>query len=485
MTSSQNDQPAKVSIPVSRRGFLGSSAAALAMQSSLAKGADRQSPLLWAYTDQLSYQAGETLRLYVSTSAKTCDVSVVRVGKQRERVWSRTDIPVKEYPIPEDASSHGCRWPVALELKIPSDWTTGYYEIETRPEPGEGNSPYFVIRPTHPGRDAKILLQLSTNTDNAYNNWGGYSIYAYNGRDGVQGRRVSFQRPMPGTTVQKWETPFIRWAESNGYKIDYAVNNDLEFHPEILKNYRLVLSVGHDEYWSAPMRDHLENFIADGGNVAFFSGNVACWQIRNEDAGQALVCYKQYFKEDPRYRPDGPNPLLTTLWSHHLIGRPENQMTGVGVLSGGFHLSHGQYMDGSGAFTIHRPDHWVFAGTKLAKGDPFGGEHTIAGYECDGCEFELQEGVPVATGRDGTPENFQILATAPAKWGTEETLIWYQRWPENQQGAACLGLYTKSGGGTVFTAGTTDWSHGLGEKPGEKPDPLVDRITRNVLNRLG
>ena len=54
----------------------------------------------------------------------------------------------------------------------------------------------------------------------------------------------------------------------------------LEFHPELLKHYKLILSVGHDEYWSAPMRDHLEKFIGDGGNVAFFSGNVCCWQVR-------------------------------------------------------------------------------------------------------------------------------------------------------------------------------------------------------------
>ena len=156
-------------------------------------------------------------------------------------------------------------------------------------------------------------------------------------------------------------------------------------------------------------------------------------------------------------------------------------MTGVGVLSGGFHRSHGQYMDGSGAFTVHQQDHWAFAGSNLWAGDQFGGEHTILGYECDGCEFEMKDGLPIATGRDGTPEDFQILATGPAKWGPEDTITWYERWPEDQQGAACMGTYTRPGGGTVFTAATTDWSHGLDGKP----DPVVERITRNVLDRLG
>jgi hypothetical protein len=303
-------------------------------------------------------------------------------------------------------------------------------------------------------------------------------LYAYNGRDGVQGRRVSFARPMPGGSIRRWELPFIRWAEANGYQLDYAVNNDLADRPELLEHYRLVLSVGHDEYWSKPMRDRLEAFIARGGNVAFFSGNVACWQVRHED--DALVCFKEYYRDDPLYRPDGPNPLLSTLSSHYLLDRPENMLTGVGVLGGGFHKSHGQYMDGSGAFTVHRPEHWVFAGTNVRRGGEFGGAQSIVGYECDGCEFELRDGRPTPTGRDRTPTNFEILATGPAKWGPEATLTWYERWPADQQGAACLGLYERPGGGTVFTAGTTDWSHGLADEP----DPIVDRITRNVLERL-
>jgi hypothetical protein len=149
-------------------------------------------------------------------------------------------------------------------------------------------------------------------------------------------------------------------------------------------------------------------------------------------------------------------------------------------MHGGFHLSHGQYMDGSGAFTVHRPDHWVFRGTGVARGESFGGRQTVVGYECDGCDYELRGGLPVPTGRDGTPRDFEILATAPAQWGLASGLSWYDRWPADQHGAACLGLSTRPSGGTVFTAATTDWSHGL-RMPA---DPTVEQITRNVLDRL-
>jgi hypothetical protein len=445
------------------------------------------------FTDQLSYPPGATVEFHVSSSSSTFSVEVAREGAKREVVWTRAGIPGTEHPVPEDASAHGCRWPVAFRLPIPDSWRSGYYSVTLRPEKAPGaptkaqaeaksqrgqdrSELFFVVLPAHPGRDTTILFQLSTNTYNAYNNWGGYSLYAYNGRDKVQGRRVSFDRP-PASQFRTWELPFVAWAEANGHTLDYAVNSDLEFRPGLLDHYKLVLSVGHDEYWSAPMRDHLEAFVARGGNVAFFSGNTCCWQVRTEENGRALVCWKQAFEQDPVYRTDDRR-LLSTLWSHHLVNRPENTLTGVGFLFGGYHKSHGQFMDGSGAFTAHRPDHWLLAGTGLKAGDEFGGKDTVVGYECDGCEFVMKDGKPEPTHRDGTPDSFVIVATAPARWHPDDS-EWYDRWEKGRTGAAVVGTYTRPGGGTVVTVGTTDWSHGLKGR-----DPAVERITKNVLDRL-
>ena len=315
------------------------------------------------YTDQLSYRAGGTVRFHVSTSAEAYSLEVARIGAAREVVWHQDSLPGAKHPVPEDASSHGCRWPVSHSMEVPAHWRSGYYEFVLRAGDHGGefvrrgrrtaeSRGFFIVRPSAPS-EARILLQLSTNTYAAYNNWGGYSLYAYHGRGGLQGHRVSFDRPMAGL-FDRWERDFVEWAEAAGYALDYCANSDLEQHPELLDDYRLVLSVGHDEYWSGPMRDHLEAFIAAGGNAAFFSGNSVCWQVRSEDEGRALVCWKQQFNMDPAWAA-GDYANLSTLWSHHLVGRPENELTGVGFLYGGYHLSHGQYMDGSGAFTVHRP----------------------------------------------------------------------------------------------------------------------------------
>ncbi len=434
-------------------------------------------PFVFGYANKLSCVPGEEISFHLSSTAPAVRMTIERRGAKDETVFEQKDIACSVQPIPDRASSHGCGWPASFTMAVPDAWRSGCYIATVTPMDGDGKARQtiqFVVRSANPGKETRILLQLSTNTYNAYTNWGGHSLYSYHDRDGLQGHRVSFDRPLQ-SQYENWERPFVRWAESNGYTIDYAVNSDLEFHPEILKHYRLVLSVGHDEYWSTAMRDNLEKHIGDGGNVAFLSGNTCCWQVRSEDKGRSLTCWKQWYNVDPIFR-QGDHKLLSTAWSHHLIQRPENQLTGVGFLWGGYHRSHGQFMDGEASFKVHRPDHWLFEGTNLKRDDRFGGKDTIVGYECDGCEMEWKDGLPFPTSQDGTPKSFTILGTCPARWAPGDCL-WYDRFPKDRVGAAVLGVYTQ--GGTVVTTGTTDWAHGL-----RGDDPAVVRITRNVLDRL-
>lgn len=427
------------------------------------------------YADAVSVAAGESIALHVSTDAGRFDLEVYREGTRPLLLAGDGPIPCDLHPAPDEAYAEGCGWPVAYRLHVPADWPSGAYRARLSVPGGAGvearetgTSVFFVVRAPRPGRASPILLQFCTNTYAAYNNWGGHSLYAYNSRGRLRAHRVSFDRPGLGydddCAVTTWELPFVQWAEANGFPLEYATNYDLEARPEILDAYRLVLSVGHDEYWSAPMRDQLESFVGSGGNVAFFSGNSVCWQVRFEKGGRAMRCHKEAVDEDPEYLP-GRHHLLTTRWSDPRVGRPENYLTGVGWNQGGYHRSHGMHTEGSGAYTVRRAEHWVFEGTGLRDGDDFGGGATIVGYETDGCLYKAgPDGRPRPTGADGTPRDFSILAQAPASLYA------------GHAGTATMGLYTR--GGTVFTAGTTDWSHGLAA------DPSVRRITHNVLERL-
>ena len=493
------------------------------------------------YPDRLSYLPGERVSFACSTSAKEFSAEIARVGGQRQIVWDRKGLPGRAHEIPNNASSAGCDWPEAFAIEIPRNWPSGYYEVVLRAiEPASGrlaeHLACFAVRPERRGpsdRVRRMLLLLATNTYNAYNDWGGPNLY-------TGAVRVSFLRPFAPGLLKKpqpemrypnvegvddpeherfrawaglhgltpwsgsagwhnWERSFVRWAERRGYAVDVAVNADLELHPEVLDGYRLVVSVGHDEYWSWGMRDTLEAFITAGRNVAFFSGNAVCWQARFEDGGATMICYKDRYRQDPVFAAD--HRRATTLWSSKVIGRPENHLTGLSFTRGGYIRMGNAVPRGSGGFTVWRDGHWAFNGTDLRYGDLFGTGSAIAAYEVDGCDWTLsqEDGLPVPTGRDGSPDSLTILATAPARlWSRHELPSRYRPAaqgdlesaaravfgddnPEHlrrlSHNHAVMGTYTR--GGTVFSAGTTDWTYGL-----DGHDPMVERITLNVLDRL-
>ncbi|MFL6070663.1 MAG: N,N-dimethylformamidase beta subunit family domain-containing protein [Actinomycetes bacterium] len=492
------------------------------------------------YADQLSYAVGDTVGICCSTNARQYSVEVARVGGTREIVWSDTSVTGVSHPVPAKAAQEGCGWPAAVRFVIAPEWRSGYYEVILRAvDESTGRSTeslaFFVVRHSgQPFARAAMLLVLSTNTYNAYNDWGGPSLY-------TGATQVSFQRPMAPGFLRKpepylrypnlddvrdpeherfrtwadvhglarwsgssgwytWERLFVQWAERAGYTVDVAVNSDLEHRPEVVDGYSLIVSVGHDEYWSWQMRDTAERFIERGGNIAFFSGNSVCWQVRFEDAGRTMVSYKGDAQSDPLYGTEQQH-LVSTLWCSDLVGRPENHLTGVSFSRGGYIRMGEAVPRASGGLTAWRPEHWVFAGSDLHYGDLFGVKDFIAVYEVDGCEFTLSEedGLPVPTGRDGTPADFEILATAPARlWKFDELPSRYRageggdleetavavfgeatpaaisRLAHNH---AVMGVYSR--GGTVFTSGTTDWVYGLAGH-----DPIVTQVTRNVLDRL-
>jgi hypothetical protein len=459
-------------------------ASLLLVTSSFADIAEPPALYIEGYSGRASYAQGEEAGLHVATSAALFSAAIERVGAKREKVWQKDAIPGQHQSVPDDASSAGCGWAQSFRVPIDAAWRSGYYEVTLTAQDKGGPwsrrgtrtaqaTAFFIVRPAQPS--AAILIQLATNTYNAYTNYGGYSLYAYHAIAKNQGHRVSFHRPQ-SSQFSRWELPFITWCERQGIALDYATNGDLESVPALLKPYKLMLSVGHDEYWSAPMRDAVEGYIGTGGNVAFFSGNTCCWQVRAEDAGTALTCWKQNWTMDPVWQ-QTDRSTLATLWSHREVKRPENQMTGVGFLWGGYRNSHGQFMGEPAEYTVHRPEHWVLAGTDLKRGGTFGAKDTIVGYECDGCELEWRDGLPFASAKDGTPATFEVLATCPVKWHPDDGAF-YDGWSVDRIGNCTLGVYTR--GGTVFTTGSTDWAHGL-----QGGDAVVERITQNVLERLG
>ena len=105
----------------------------------VAPAAESPRPLFTeGYAGRLSYAPGEDAEFHISTSAAKFTVEIRRIGATNELVWSTKDLAGKEHPIPEDASSHGCRWPAALKVPVEVNWRSGYYMATLHAEDGGG-----------------------------------------------------------------------------------------------------------------------------------------------------------------------------------------------------------------------------------------------------------------------------------------------------------------------------------------------------------
>lgn len=510
---------------------------------------DTSVPAAWCYTDRLSYYPGDVVRIHTSTTLDRYDLTLYRDGYEQVEIHSIKQAQGHHYQTPTDCSVNGCNWPVAFELAIPENTLSGGYilRIEAYNESADRIEHHFpfIIKARAPTRPDALLLIACTATWVAYNDWGGSNYYE--GTSGPEENQpspiVSTQRPfsrgfawlpegapripyrqppklgaVPRYIHSEWayangfskkyasagwasyERHFVKWAEQHGYVIDMATQHDLHFEPEILERYKCVVLVGHDEYWSWEMRDAIDNYVNQGGNIARFAGNFT-WQVRVTPDGTQQICYKSAAEHSDPIRAGKQMYLLTTAWDDRSIGRPGTHTFGLkGTV--GIYAGWGACVPrGSGGFTVYRPDHWIFEGTDLYYGDLLGAESKIFGYEVDGCDYTFKDGLPFPTGSDGAPNNLEILAmglattfeadhdipgAVPFIADHDLKLVAYQH--ERKTDDATLEKYRRGSGmiayfergkGAVLNAASCEWVSGLIDS-----DPFVERTTKNILNRL-
>ncbi|MFJ4375317.1 N,N-dimethylformamidase beta subunit family domain-containing protein [Pseudomonas japonica] len=497
---------------------------------------------LWCYTDKPSYHFGETVRVHLHSTVQQLELSVIRDGLQPRTAMVRNLHGDFRQQTPEDCYAKGCNWQVACDFVLDDNWQPGFYLLKLKAVVAGQvleTEHFFVLKAGMVKQKAAILLTTSTLA--AYNDWGGANAYR-----GVPGSNdaspeTSLLRPLgkgflhipegaprnshaftpppgwvPHHEVYEWarangysrhysdafwatyERPFVVWAEAQGYAFDYLTQWDLHLEQGLLDDYSCLVIVGHDEYWSWEMRDELDRYLDNGGNLARFAGNFI-WQVRLSEDASRQYCYRL-----PQLDPlceENPE-RVTTFWEHPLINRPSAASLGLTGM-GGCYARYGTTTPRSaGGFTVYRPEHWALAGTDLYYGDHFGGAPVcIASFEMDGVEYTFRRGLPYATGEDGAPQDLDIIAMAPAVLGADDhwngqVPLGAPAWevgelieaaydndpPDYMKGkrygsgmVACM----RKGQGTVFNAGTCEWVNGLIHR-----DTFTETITRNVLNRF-
>lgn len=434
-----------------------------------------RSPFIEGYVSRASVKAGESLELMVSTNpAGPFTVDIYRLGYyggtggRHVLSLGPLDGIVQDDPTVGTERLRECQWKPCATVTIPTDWPSGVYLGKLSLVKGRYQS--YVIFIVREERAADILFQCSDNTWQAYNRWpDNYALYDNGEKEWalVSGVRVSYDRPY-GKYCQildaplsqgsgeflLWEFPLAYWLEQHGYDVVYCSNTDVHADLVVARRAKTFLSVGHDEYWSLEQFQHVQAAVAAGVNVAFLSGNTCCFvaPMTPNSSGAA-------------------NRILTRAGRYGGLSEAEKGYMGPfeiegpneATLIGARTISP---FNGAGDWIVADPQSWIFEGTGMRRGDHIPG---LVGWEFHGDPAKI-------TG-------LQVVAEGETVNGGEQTAHWTST------------LYPGPKGNWVFNASTIYWAQGLSSPPGHMlpyshygrphgPDPRVQRITRNLLERF-
>jgi hypothetical protein len=428
---------------------------------------DWQDSAIQGYASETGVAPGETLHLHVS-SPGDYRVEIFRLGWYGG-VGGRlvACLPgcleyrsgsVYDTGDPDPATGElRLAWPVTDVLQVPVGWVSGYYLARLVPADGgaRGTIP-FVVREGS-DRSAAILVEVPVDTWQAYNAWGGKSLYDFNSTNLTPANHVSFDRPYlwqaaGSQPVSKWELPVVRFLEREGYDVSYAADTDVDHDPALLLRHRVVVVLGHGEYWTKGIRDAFERAVAEGTNLAFLGANIGYWQVRYEDGGRTMVGYKA--APDPESDP----ALRTTLFRDLVPPRPECALLGVQHYTGSYDWPRADFQVGAAG------DPW-FQGTGLTASS------VIVGVV--------------------SREHDQIPAGSPAgtSCGLKVIVLFHHEGDIDLERAESV-RYIAGSGARVFSAGSYEFGWALdgyrvnGDGIETPVDPRVQQFMRNVLADL-
>jgi hypothetical protein len=417
------------------------------------------------YASEVSALPGDTLHFHVSTDpAAPYRVEVYRLGWYAgagarligcspscggTNMGQPQPIPA---PVPGGPVRAG--WPVTDTFVLPASATSGYYRVRFVLLDGESAATYVIVR-APPGDRSQILVQVPVNTWQAYNGWDGQSLY--NQAGGVQqANRVSFDRPYwpAWQNPPDWEYPFVLFLERAGYDVSYQTDLDTDQNPSSLLGHRLVVDLGHDEYWTSTMRAAFETARDAGVNLAFMGANDVYWRMRYEDGGRTIVVYKSRSNPDPIGDPSQATGMF------RVVDRLECQLVGIQHQGGPLNWPPGDY-----AVMPSSLGHPWFRGTG------FDSTSVLPGL--------------VSVETDTIPAWDQ-----GASCGHPLTVFFHHDAGADTLGSADAVAYTAPSGATVFAAGSEQFVWGLADPPAisgldhNLVDPRLQRFVTNMLDDL-
>ncbi|MFD7160137.1 N,N-dimethylformamidase beta subunit family domain-containing protein [Kribbella sp. NPDC059898] len=407
---------------------------------------------LAGFTDRASVRSGRPFRLYVTSSAGAFTVQAFRIGWYGGTgallVWSSTPIPGVPQPAPLIAADRmvTTNWKPSLTVQT-AGWPPGTYLLLLTA--ANGRQKYVPITIRSDSARGAVVIVNAVNTYQAYNAWGGYSLY--HGPDSsypTRSYRVSFDRPYDGNGAPllfRFELPLLELADRSGVHLAYLTSVDLDADRTALTGARGILSLGHDEYWSLPMRAAVTRARDTGTNLAFLGGNSVYWRVRYAPSRlgpeRVMIGYKDATLDPVHNRPD-----TTVRWISKPYPNPENSLNGMLYVCFARRAS----------FVVREPGFFLFAGTGAVDGTAYPGL----------ADTEIDRAYPLP----GTPPNLEVVAHSPANCGPKHVF-------------ADATYYTVRSGAGVFNTGSMSWISTLGDRA--SPAAAFARtVTLNLLHAL-
>jgi len=446
---------------------------------------------LEGFATAISIDAGDSVDLKVTTAdGAAYRIEIYRVGyyggDQARLISVCPGLVGVDQPDPQEDDSTGLidcsNWTVTSTITTTPDWPTGIYLLRlARADNGTDNHILLVVR--NDGQPADIGYALSVTTYQAYNDWGGRSLYTFNSEgddtvaDTPRAVKVSFDRPFNQSLDEsnnfftQCDIQNVSWLEQQGYDISYMTGVDVH-EGAALGGFGLLISPAHDEYWSAEMRSAFTSARDGGTSLAFLGANGVYWKIRFEDnpysgtANRVQVCYKTIESGGP-----DPSGDPTTTWRDPVVNEPENALIGQMYIGDNDDEFYPLVVTGQQA------QNRVWRYTDLTSLEP--DESTTIGQYLLGWEWDAR----VSNGCE--PAGVTTIAASPA---TGELLLDAGH-TYNPSGSAISNgtTYRAASGAWVFATGTNQWSRGLGvniDGTGE-PSPIIQQATMNVLADMG
>jgi N,N-dimethylformamidase beta subunit-like protein len=429
------------------------------------------------FASATSVNRGDTISFFVNTIDSTYTLAIYRMGWYGGAGARLVSAPVTlngiQQPNPTPAATTNlveCHWESNHQVTVgnssdPTDWASGFYLAKLTAQTS-GTQAYIVFVVRDDGRESDLLFNSSVNTYQAYNPWGGFSLYTT-----PRAFEVSFNRPYQtwygSQDFLEFENNMVRFLEREGYDVTYCTDVDThENGGNLIPAHKGFFLAGHGEYWTWQMRDNVEGARDKNVNVAFFGSNTSYWQVRyapssiTGDNDRTIICYKYDATTlDPLALDGDPSNdhLITTQFRLPPVNRPEDQMCGA------------MYNEPIGAGPVNADiivtaaSSWVFQGANVQNGTHL---HGLLGSEVD----ELFANVPAGVAS---------IAHSP-----------YPDLANGQTLYADMTVYTAPSGSTVFDAGTKWWNWGLDSfTPGAlHPDltnPIAQQATINILKKFG